>query len=1353
MKRTLLVFLLLISVSLSARQRTDEELKNIARSVLQSDNQRVRRAKAIDKTLAVTGQLENVSIVTAGKSAFVVVSNDEADKPVVGYSFTEYNEKEMPDNFKWWLQAINASMTKQAKKALVPSGLPQSVKPLLTTEWGQNAPFNRLSPNRYPTGCVATAMAQFLYYYRYPLQGTGTHTYGDLSFDFGSTVFQWGNMLPHYDHYNEQQANAVASLMYACGVSVEMAYDVDGSSAYFEDIDDALNRYFGYETGNLYTRNSHSDDWMSAIYQELSQARPVLYGGQHDAVGHVFIIDGYDADGNVHVNWGWNGDYNGYFDIDALDPEGDGGYNQNQKMLVGCREYLPHPNLTTTKFTTSGSTLPGDSQTITFSITNDGIAFGGTVNCFISTSETSLGSKIYSKPLSLESSASKDISLSYTPASAATYYLTLTADDDGKNIIGTGTLLISDNHGIITFQDSEVKAICVENWDANGDGELSYGEAAAVNSIGLAFNGSNITSLDELRYFTGLTSIKYSAFKDCENLASITIPLKVSSIEVGLKEGYIESPFLGCSSLRSIKVEKGNPYYDSRNDCNAIIETASNELIIGCQNTIIPDDIEIIGTAAFYKCTGLTSIVIPESVTDIYLAAFEYCSNLTSLHLPESVSYIGCNAFEWCTSLTSINIPLQVTSIQSMTFWGCTSLKSITIPESVTIIGSGAFWGCSSLTSITIHKNVRVIVSEAFSGCSGLISIKVDEENPIFDSREDCNAIIETSTNLLCSGCQNTIIPKSVTAIAPSAFSDIRSLTSITIPEGVTTIGDWAFNECTGLTSITIPSTIAGIGNAAFQGCESLTSIDLPDGLASIGDWAFNLSGLTSVTIPDGVNSIGANAFAFSKLNTVVLGANIKDIGDEAFRCPRLKVVKCYAEDVPNVGNNAFETGKMRALIVPEKSIEKYKTTSPWNEFEMIIAIEAIDKSNIIFADDTVKSICVAKWDIDGDGELSRLEAALVETIDREFRNSNITSFDELQYFTGLSQISRGFEGCRNLTSISIPKNVTLIERSAFLGCGNLTSINIDSGNAVYDSREDCNAIIETATNTLRFGGNSTIIPNSVTSIGEYAFDGCSGLASVTIPNSVTSIGKYAFYGCSGLTSVTIPNSVKSIGEYAFYYCSGLTSISIANSVTYIGRSAFSSCKSLTSVVIPEGVTTIESDTFSGCSNLTSVTLSENISTIGDWAFYECSKLHSVTIPKSVNHIGGAAFKSCTSLSSIVIMGDATEIGGSAFAGCWVLADVYCISEIVPSAESNSFATLYSSTLHVPASAIEDYRTTAPWSSFGSIVPLKGDGVRNVDVHVKDDVAPWRTLDGRMLSGKPATKGIFIRNGKKMLVK
>ena len=905
--KAIIFFFLLVALPLSARQRSDEELKAIAKGFLQSERLRTKRANPISKTYSIAQHLEHVSIVAEGQNAFVIVTNDDSSKPIVGYSFTEYNDKEVPENFQWWLRAMNASIAKNAQKALLPAGLPESVSPLLRTTWGQMAPFNRLCPSRFPTGCVATAMAQFMYYYRYPLQGTGTHANGDLTFDYGNTVFQWGNMLASYDEYNVQQANAVATLMLACGIAVDMVYESDGSGAYFSDIVDALKDHFGYQKGNLYNRNSYADDWMGLIYNELSGQRPVLYGGQNESNGHVFIIDGYDAEGNVHINWGWNGNYDGYFDINALDPEGDGGYNQQQQMIVGCREYEPHPNLTTMKFTTSGTTLPNDSQTIKFSITNDGIAFNGSVNLFISQSETELGSKVKSESLSLEDEQSKELSFSITPESAGTYYLTLTSDEDGKNIIGTGTLIISDNTEPITFQDPAVKAICVANWDKNGDGELSYGEAAAVNSIGFAFKGSNIISFDELRYFKGLTSIEYSAFADCENLVSITIPEKVSSIKVGLKEGYIESAFLGCSGLKSIRVEKGNSYYDSRNDCNAIIETASDKLIIGCQNTMIPDDIKIIGTAAFYKCTGLTSISIPEGVTSIFVSAFEYCSNLTSLALPESVGYIGCNAFEWCTSLTSINIPLQMTSIESMTFWGCTSLQSVTIPESITFIGNGAFWGCSSLTSITIPKSVRTIYSEAFSGCSGLTSMKVDEENPIFDSREDCNAIIETSTNLLCAGCQNTVIPESVTAIASLAFYDISSLKSITIPEGVTRIDKLAFTGCSSLASIKIPSSVISIGESAFSGCV------------------------------------------------------------------------------------------------------------------------------------------------------------------------------------------------------------------------NLTIINVDSGNSVYDSREDCNAIIETTTNTLLFGCKGTVIPHTVTTIGKSAFSGCKGLTSVTIPNSVTTIDEHAFSGC-GLTSIVIPD-------------------------------------------------------------------------------------------------------------------------------------------------------------------------------------------------------------------------------------
>ena len=154
----------------------------------------------------------------------------------------------------------------------------------------------------------------------------------------------------------------------------------------------------------------------------------------------------------------------------------------------------------------------------------------------------------------------------------------------------------------------------------------------------------------------------------------------------------------------------------------------------------------------------------------------------------------------------------------------------------------------------------------------------------------------------------------------------------------------------------------------------------------------------------------------------------------------------------------------------------------------------------------------------------------------------------------------KAFFYCSDLTSITIPNSVTSIGNGAFRQCSSLTSIVVDEGNTHYDSRNNCNALIETSSNKLIAGCINTIIPNSVTSIEEWAFNGCSGLTSITIPNSVTSIGNNAFYCCYGLTSITIPNSVTSIGDGAFYYCSGLTSITIPNSVTSIGDGAFYDC-------------------------------------------------------------------------------------------------------------------------------------------------------------------------------------------------
>lgn len=349
----ILVCLLLVGKNISAKERTWTEKKSIALRTIRTLNAKTR---VEDQQLSELFSTSSLTVVGNNEYGFVVVSNDEKRQPVLGYSANPFDKDDIADGMKWWIDAVTEALKTNSNNATSADILHSTrtfsneITPLIATIWNQNNPYNYLCPNmaskgNYPTGCVATALSQIMNYHKHPSHGKGTFSYVfhpddgtayQLTANFEETFYDWDNMLDNYSkNYNDAQRDAVATLMSHVGISVQMAYNPSGSGAYSVEAANALRNYFCYNDNvRLYRREFYSAElWMQMLFTELNYKRPVYYTGvDPNGGGHAFVIDGYNEEGLVHVNWGWGGKSDGYYEIALLNPSGNK-FTDGQEMV------------------------------------------------------------------------------------------------------------------------------------------------------------------------------------------------------------------------------------------------------------------------------------------------------------------------------------------------------------------------------------------------------------------------------------------------------------------------------------------------------------------------------------------------------------------------------------------------------------------------------------------------------------------------------------------------------------------------------------------------------------------------------------------------------------------------------------------------------------------------------------------------------------------------------------------------------------------------------------------------------------------------------------------------------------
>ena len=831
-----------------------------------------------------------------------------------------------------------------------------------------------------------------------------------------------------------------------------------------------------------------------------------------------------------------------------------------------------------------------------------------------------------------------------------------------------------------------------------------------VESIGnhAFYSCQSLNKLDFSK--SSVKTIGNYAFASNKVLESVEFPDSLESIGDGAFTTYTNGSYVE-NKLKSVKFGKGlktignSAFYRNQKLTN-IVFTGENLTSIGSdafQDCYSLTELNLKGNGetvinydAFYRNDALKKISLA-GIKTIDNSAFRNCRDLNSVNFGEGLLSIGSYAFYNCPNIETVSLPESLTTINSGAFKECSKLTSIDIPNKVTKLNDNTFANCTSLKNVSIGSGCTSISTKAFLGTSSIDRITVSEDNKNFTAVDDVLYNKDMTTLVLypknCSG--EFAVPDTVTTIADYAFDNSPNITKVIIGANVKTIDASAFRNCKSLETVifkdsdTIKKTI---GDYAFYNCPALSKVDFGNAVKSIGSYSFAVNKLIeSIEFPDSLESIGFGAFTTytdgyrgsyveNKLKSVKFGKGLKTIGDNAFYCNRkLTNIVFTGENLTSIGSYAFED------------------------------CDSLTELNLKGNGETVIDSCA----FCGNDALKKISLAGIKTIDNNaFKNCgdlnsvnfgegllsigsyafyNCPNIETVSLPESLTTINSGaFKECSKLTSIDIPNKVTKLNDNTFANCTSLKNVSIGSGctsisstafldsnaiekiivagdNANYSSvdgallnKEKTSIILYPKSKSGEF-----VIPDTVTSISDHAFDNIPNLTKVTIGANVKTIGASAFQNCNSLETVIFKDSdttKKTIGEYAFYNCPALSKVDFGNAVKTIGNHSFAVNKSIESIEFPDSLESIGDNAFTTYTDdyssyvenkLKSVKFGKGLKTIGDNAFYCNRKLTNIVFTgENLTSIGSYAFEDCDSLTELNLKGNGeTVIDSCAFCG------------------------------------------------------------------------------------------------------